>query len=436
MSRPWRWLPRSSFGRVALSVGVILLLAQLATGLLFRVYVITPHARHSGELLGRQLHFARDLLHSDHAAAVGQALLQSGAFLITQSRPAPVSAWPRLRYYQLLLDGIRKQLGPNSPVLLLRDGEQTVWTPLHDGRGWVGVPLLQPETTLGLPIAIWVLLVVIASLGVATFTVRQLDRSLRRLADAARRFGGGETPVPLTPTGSEEVRSLTDSFNHMVADLSQQEEQRRLFLAGVSHDLRTPLTRQRLSLEMMSAQDPALQAEALRNIDDMEGIVARFMDYLQGEQQEQVQPMDLNQLLRDVASPYQRRGLALQLSLSEVAPLRTMRLRPQAMRRLLTNLIDNAERHAAANGPVVITTELRAGTGNGRCCLRVLDSGPGIAEAEIPQALRPYGRLNKDSAMPGSGLGLAIVARIARLEGFTLSLSNREGGGLSVELCR
>ena len=434
-----RWLPRTSFGRIALTIGVILLLAQLTTGLLFRAYVITPNARHIGLLLGQQLQLGRSLLNSDTFGTdtIEQALLQSGSILISHSPPGPTSEWPHLLYYRLLHTAVVEAIGLDSPLLLVRDDSQTLWTRLDGQRGWVGVPLMRPEDTLSQPIVIWFVLVVLGALAVAAIAVRQLDRPLRRLADAARRFGGGETPPPLPPTGTEEVRSLTDSFNRMVADLSQQEDQRRLFLAGISHDLRTPLTRQRLTLEMMGQQDPALKDEALRNIDDMEAIVGQFMHYLQGEQQETPQTTDLNQLLRYLVRPYQVRGLAVELVLSGEPALRTLQLRPQAMKRLLYNLLDNAERHAG-DGPITLQTEWNDPshpTGGGYFCLRVLDRGPGIPEQDLLRVLRPYTRLAGDSSAPGSGLGLAIVARIARGEGLQLTLSNREGGGLSVELC-
>ena len=434
------WLPQTSFGRVALSIALILLLAQLTTGLLFRRYVITPNAHQIGLLLGQQLRLGSELLASDalDTDTIEHALLQSGSYLISGSRPTPVSDWPGLLYYRLLHAAVVEVIGADRSLLLVRDQQQTVWMPLDKQRGWIGVPLLRPEDTLGQPIAIWFILVVLGALTVAAIAVRQLDRPLRRLADAARRFGKGEIPSPLPPTGAEEVRSLTDHFNHMVADLSQQEEQRRLFLAGISHDLRTPLTRQRLTLEMMDPQDPTLKHEALRNIDDMEAIVGQFMHYLQGEQQETPQATDLEQLLRDLARPYQARGLTLQLVLTNAPALRTLQLRPQAMKRLLRNLLDNAERHAGT-GPITLQTQWNGpahATENGHFCLRVLDRGPGIPDPELTRVLHPYTRLADDSSAPGSGLGLAIVVRIARSEGLQLTLSNREGGGLSVQLCR
>ena len=439
-----RWLPKTSFGRTALSVGIILLLAQFATGLLSRIYVIGPSANHTGRLLGQKLALGRALLHANQQAGanpqqtteIERLLLQSGNYLISRSPPTPTSAWPKLLYYRQLHRAVIDILGPGSPLLLVREGQQTLWTELAQQHGWVGIPIPRPEATLGPAIAIWFLLVVLAALVVAAFTVRHLDRPLRRLADAARRFGRGQTPAPLPPTGAEEIRSLTDSFNHMVADLSQQEEQRRLFLAGISHDLRTPLTRQRLTLEMMNQQDPALKDEALHNIDDMEAIVGQFMHYLQGEQQESRKTIDLNQLLRDIARPYQQRGLIVELELSDATPLQTLPLRPQAMKRLLCNLLDNAQRYAGDAAITLQTEASGAATDNGHFCVRVLDRGPGIPEPDLRRALQPYIRLSGDSSAPGSGLGLAIVARIAASEGLALSLSNRPGGGLAVQLCR
>lgn len=419
-----RLLPRSSFGRVALSVGLILLLAQAASLLLLRIYIVTPNAQQSGRGLGLQLQLARSL----PSAALDQAR-RRGDLLFATSAPPVSDAVLQLNYYAVLVAAAGNQLGTNTELLQTSHPQRSLWTPLPQGRGWIGVAMPNPQATIGLPLLLWVLLVVVAALGSAALAVRYLDRPLRRLADAAGRFGRGEVPEPVAPSGPQEVRSLTHGFNRMVADQTRLEDDRRLFLAGVSHDLRTPLTRQRLTLEMMDPGDAALQAEALRNIDDMEGIVAQFMDYLQGETREPPRPLDLVQLLQSVARPYRERGLDLKLVLDDDPRLGELPLREQAMKRLLTNLLDNAERHADGR-EVTLTTGIDI---DGRCCLTVADRGPGIPEADLARALQPYTRIGNSG---GSGLGLAIVARIARQEGFELELRNRERGGLCVMLRR
>lgn len=430
------WLPRSSFGRVALSVGLVLIAGQLVTAILIRIYVAIPYAQQSGTVLAGQLLFARSLLVQGIEPGA-TPLLSTGGYHFSESPPSGKVPWPQLHYYQVLRQALQAQLGADAPVLLVRESSGfglSVWTSSRDRGPWVGVTLVQPETLLGYPIMIWVTLMVLVSLGIAALTVRYLDRPLRRLADAAQRFGRGETPSPLPPAGSDEVRELTHRFNQMMSERVAQERQRRLFLAGISHDLRTPLTRLRLALEMMTDKDPLLHAEAGRNIDDLEAIIAQFLNDLRGEAQEQPQSLDLNQLVSAVAAPYQRRGMALSLSLDDSALLRSLSLRPRAWSRLLTNLLDNAERYAGQGG-VVLQTRV-VDHGEQQLSLRVLDRGPGIPDQTLASALQPYRRLRAgDGVDPdGVGLGLSIVARIAAIEGWTLTLSNRSAGGLAVEL--
>lgn len=423
--RAARVLPRSSFGRVALSVGLILLLAQAASLWLLRAWVVIPNARHGGEILGQQLQLLRSL-----PPAAIEAARRRGDFLFADAPPPPIDSPLQLHYYSVLADAARGTLQAGTALVQADRPRRSLWAPLPDGRGWVGVAMPHPQAALGMPILIWTLLLVVAALGSAALVVHYLDRPLRRLAGAAKRFGRGEVPAPIEPSGPQEVCSLTRDFNRMVGELARQEADRRLFLAGISHDLRTPLTRQRLTLEMIDAGDSALQQEALRNIDDMEAIVAQFMDYLQGERQEAPRQVDLSELARAVAEPYRQRGLDLRLELADDPRLDGLPLREQAMKRLLSNLLDNAERHA--NGrEVTLTTAIDA---NQRVCLTVADRGPGIPEPDLDRVLKPYARIGNDRG--GSGLGLAIVARIARQEGLALELRNRAGGGLQVELCQ
>jgi two-component system osmolarity sensor histidine kinase EnvZ len=214
----------------------------------------------------------------------------------------------------------------------------------------------------------------------------------------------------------------------MAADLSSIERERALVLAGISHDLRTPLTRLRISAEFIA--DPATREGLIADVAQMDGIVGQFLDYARLGEQEEAVATDLKALAESAAAPCIGRTSRLELDL---AALPACTVRPLLLQRALANLLDNAIKHGGGD----VTLRLMEGEWQGRSCARfeVLDRGSGIAAENVDAAKRPFVRL--DAARGGaddSGLGLAIVERAARLHGGELRLEAREGGGLLAAL--
>jgi two-component system osmolarity sensor histidine kinase EnvZ len=209
----------------------------------------------------------------------------------------------------------------------------------------------------------------------------------------------------------------------MAADLRRQDEERALLLAGVSHDLRTPLSRIRLALEMLDDRGNAdLKSGVAQDIADIDTAIGQFLDFARPAEAEQLSTeTDLNAVVRAVVDRYARNGRDVVLHAGAPQP---QPLRAQALQRLLANLIDNALRHG--QGTVEVITA-REGNAN---CIEVLDRGPGIPPAETERMLQPFTRMNSARSTSGTGLGLAIVDRIARLHGGSVRLLPREGGGL------
>jgi two-component system osmolarity sensor histidine kinase EnvZ len=214
----------------------------------------------------------------------------------------------------------------------------------------------------------------------------------------------------------------------MRENLTRLDQERATFLAGVSHDVRTPLSRLRLGLEMLPA-DPVTRADLERDIEDINGVIDQFMDFARDESKEGLESVDLNLLLQAAAERARRGdGRGADISL-ELAPEATLKMRPLAMKRLIGNLIDNARKHAAGD----IT--LRTAHEGGNIVLSVLDRGPGIPPEEVERLKQPFTRLDKArSGHSGAGLGLAIVERIARAHGGQFALLPRPGGGTEARL--
>jgi two-component system osmolarity sensor histidine kinase EnvZ len=212
----------------------------------------------------------------------------------------------------------------------------------------------------------------------------------------------------------------------MAQDVAQLNRDRNLLLAGVSHDLRTPLSRVRLAVEMLAKDtDPELRQSMIQDIEDMDAIVSQFLGYVREGSDEAAGQGDLNHLIREVSERFSRRGKNISLHLQT---LPAVSFKPLAMQRLLSNLLDNALRHG---GPEI---EIYTKQVTDSIIVKVSDSGPGIPEFERQRLMQPFTRLNPARGQVGAGLGLAIVDKIAKLHSGKISLLTRDGGGLEVRL--
>lgn len=255
--------------------------------------------------------------------------------------------------------------------------------------------------------------------------MRNQLRPIKRLADAAQAFGRGRT-VPYAPRGATEVRVAGAAFVDMRARIERQIEQRTLMLSGVSHDLRTPLTRLKLGLAMIDEDDAE---PMLRDVAEMQALLDAFLDFSRGASTGEPEPVDPLKLADLVVEDWRRQGKDVMLG--EMSGSGTVELRAQSIRRALENLISNAVRYGSRARVSVTLTERSMR-------LRVEDDGPGIPAEQREEAVRPFQRLdpsrNQDLGS-GVGLGLAIVADIARVHGGTLRLGKSESlGGLQADI--
>jgi two-component system osmolarity sensor histidine kinase EnvZ len=245
------------------------------------------------------------------------------------------------------------------------------------------------------------------------------------LASAAKEVGRGRQPESIPERGAIELQQLAEAFNRMSEDLKRIDLDRAEVLAGISHDLRTPLARLRLEAEMSIIDDAARNA-VIEDIEQMDAIIAQFLDYARGDSGERAELTDVNALVTQVASTQGRTSSAAQFSLGELPPAMIHR---QALTRALANLLDNARKYGGDQ--IAVETRIE----NGEILIDVLDRGPGIPASEIEHLKRPFTRLeNARTDASGTGLGLAIVERIARLHEGQLELLAREGGGMIARL--
>ena len=335
----------------------------------------------------------------------------------------PAGDRPGMHMFRERIKGL---FGEDTEVFV-RPGEPGVlWVRLRAGPRafWVAFPRNRVERDNTDALLYWMLAGVgIAILATALIAWR-LNRPLTQIAEAAEHLGKGGDPQPLPETGPSEVRAVARAFNRMKESLKTEERERTTFLAGISHDLRTPLARLRLDVEMLEGRvEPGTQKGMVEDIEDMNAIIDQFIDYARSGATEAFAPVDASSLAKDCAERAARAGANVKCELADVPVLM---LRPLAMQRLVDNLLQNAAKHGG--GEILVRTSA-AGR---EVTISVLDRGPGIPLGEIERLKEPFTRRDEArSGKSGAGLGLAIVARIAKAHGARFDLAPREGGGLA-----
>jgi two-component system osmolarity sensor histidine kinase EnvZ len=259
-------------------------------------------------------------------------------------------------------------------------------------------------------------------LVIATLFLRGQVRPIVTLARAAGSFGRGEDSPDFRPQGAREVRLAGSAFVTMKERIQRLLRTRVDMLAGISHDLRTPIARMKLQLAMMGggADIEGMQSD----LTQMEGMIAEYLDFVRGAGGEEVQPVNINALLQEVADDYRRQGADVRLETPRPV---TLSLRPNAFRRVMANLIGNALRYGTRC--VIAVTQESASV-----CIRVEDNGPGIAPADREAVFQPFRRLDvsRNLESGGVGLGLTIVRDIVHAHGGEILLEDAPGGGLRV----
>ena len=268
---------------------------------------------------------------------------------------------------------------------------------------------------------VWVIASSLLMLGLAVAFLNQQVRSILRLSEAARAFGRGRDLPGFRPSGATEVRDAARALLDMKSRLTAFADQRTAMLAGVSHDLRTPLTRLKLSLAMMEQSDELAAAQS--DLDDMAMMLDEYLTFARGEEGDEAMPLDLAQLVREAAA-----GFGAHVAVVGPASISATG-RPLALKRAINNLISNAVRYA---------TDVRITVLDGPHAaeVHVDDNGPGIPPERREEAFRPFSRLDEARTQntSGTGLGLTLARDTARAHGGDLRLSDSVLGGLRASL--
>jgi len=433
----WGWIknymPRGLYGRAAL----ILILPVLTLQLLVSVVFIQRHfdgvTRSMTSAQNIELRYFLGAVNAapDLAAAQEVATQIGAALEIAATLPAgdvPQSDQTRLADLtgSVVIETLRDGIAQIGRVSLADRRQVQLW--MQTDHGMAELAFKRGRVSASNPHQLLVIMVVMGIImtTISYFFLRNQLRPIKRMAAAAAEYGKGRIK-PFTPTGAVEVRAAGMAFLDMRNRIERQTQSRTMMLSGVSHNLRTPLTRLRLGLSML---DDAEVAPLIRDVDDMQGLLDAFLDFARNDALDALEKCDPRTIIDGLIADAQRSGLAV--TLTQVTGAQdAVSLRPMAVRRALDNLIGNALRYGtrATIGLDITDRTIR---------FTVEDDGPGIPAASREAAMSPFVRLdparNQDHGT-GVGLGLSIVADIARNHGGLLRLGDSCAlGGLKAEL--
>jgi two-component system, OmpR family, osmolarity sensor histidine kinase EnvZ len=428
--------PRSLFWRSALLIGSLLLVSQVVLSIVFYVFVQRPRLDFAQDLTLIYLDNVRTALIALPPTAREKFLndVDSSADLrITREFPKPeataISKQPLVRVF---MRELQERLPKGERVITQEMPFPALWVSLLvEGESyWIVVRLSKIRIDSN---TAWVALFVISlSLAVVGGVLihRSLNQPLAKLQSFAVAIGRGERPKAVDVDGPQEVANLSRAFNRMVQDLDSMDADRRLMLAGISHDLRTPVTRLLLALEVNGEQlDAQIFDRMLANLRELDSSLTQFLDFARSESEESVSQANLCDIANECTANFESHGHAIALRGEQVRAHANARVRPQAIMRALTNLVENSLKYSRGE----IEIEVVAANGVDGPALIVRDRGTLLQSADFERLRKPFVRMNEARGGPaGTGLGLAIVERIANLHNAILRFNTRDGGGLEV----
>jgi len=428
------------FWRTLLLV-LLLIIASLAAWLQsFRVFERAPRAEtiaqqivSVAQLTRAALVYADPYVRRDLLAELAR---NEGIRIFPLEPDDAVTPLPDRPILTLAARSIIDKLGPGTQVVAAVNGVRGMWISLRidEDRYWLFIERDPVARNIGTQWIGWAAVALLLSIVGAVLITRVINLPLARLSEAARELGTGRTPAPLPANGPAEIRTVNESFNRMVTDLGKLEDDRAVLLAGISHDLRTPLTRLRLELEMAHLPADARGA-MISDLEQMDAIVRQFLDYARRSPQQPAERIDLSSLVEGaVARSRLEQEPHAVVDLLVARDIRITGHRTE-LDRALDNVLVNAVRYGRdpATGRLEVTVSVA--TDGQDAVISVADHGPGVPAEQIERLLRPFER--GDSARSGSGgagLGLPIVQRIARLHGGTLRLLANSPHGLRAEI--
>jgi two-component system osmolarity sensor histidine kinase EnvZ len=426
--------PRSLFGRTAISISLTLVAFMIIAVSAAAYFIYIPLAQRYADdfsaVIVSAAHSLQSLPEEMHPE-LQQQLLNDHGLIVAQQLTELSEDYSEVTFYPFFRESLARRAGEG---LLIHASNK-------DSFIWVDVPAHAKMYRLGFDSGrlgtnppVFLLFVVfggaLLTLLASLIEVRRVVRPLDRLSAAAQKLGQGLSPLPLPEEGPAEISGLAKSFNKTTSDLRQLSENRSVMLAGISHDLRTPLTRLGLAVELLGDDsNPALIASIRRNLITMNELIEQFLKLSEGIEEKLLVQLDLWKVIESLASDVEREGSELRLCRND--PPCVYYCDPVALERVLSNLLKNAAQYGDGK-PIDVSLNCN----EKEVAIEICDRGSGIPPEEVEAVFRPFHRLEagRNRRAGGSGLGLAIANQLAVKQGWEIALLPRDGGGTVAKL--
>ena len=422
--------------RSSLTQSILLFISLLLASQVFSYYAVfnyalMPSLQQFNKILAHELNLVLDADGElQYEAPIRRQLLERLGVTVHSIDSERADEFNHAMSIELMSEEMTQELdSPTEVRLMLGEESYILWMHIDKlPNSLIRIPLSELQEEDFAPLFRNSLIMALLIIAGGWLFIRFQNRPLLALEKAAKGVGRGEIPPPIPEKGALEIRAVTRAFNQMSKGIQELEEDRALLMAGISHDLRTPLTRIRLATEMMSPEESYLAEGIISDTEECNEIISQFMDYLKPVNNQTFEAVYLNDIVCDVAGAEGSEEQEIETKIE--ASIKPALGNSIAIKRAVTNLVVNAVRYG--NGWVKVSTGMTAD--NKLVWVTVEDNGPGIEPDQVGKLFEPFTRGDTARGSEGTGLGLAIVKRIVSQHSGSVVMRNRSEGGLIAQI--
>lgn len=432
--------PKNLLNRLILIIASLIIVSQLITIKVFDYFEMEPRAKSMAQEISTIVKYTKAAIQSAYPSTRLDLLQSLSKMSDVKIVPAyyfeNIKPLPDEIFLSMVVKKIKQDLGEDTIVTLNHYDIPGIWVSFEIGDGlfWAVIPRNVFDRPFPWHWIGWGIVVFLVSISGAYFLTTRINKPLNLLINATSKLKKGLPFKKIPEDTATEFKEVTKAFNEMASNLAKSENERRFIMGSVSHDIRTPLTRMKLSLEMLPKKSAFLKESMDQDIDEINQIINQFLDFVRGFDDEPISSLNFGNFLTELKKQHAILGHDLKISKitrsKDIPKNLFIDVRPLAFKRLFDNLINNGVKFSKSN-----KIELVAKLYNEKIVINVLDNGPGIPKAHREKLLEPFERLDQArGSIGGSGLGLAIANRIVIVHNGKMELINRRTGGLNVKL--
>jgi two-component system osmolarity sensor histidine kinase EnvZ len=432
--------PKNLLNRLILIIASLIIVSQLITIKVFDYFEMEPRAESLAQEISTIVKYTKAAIQSAYPSTRLDLLQSLSKMSDVKIVPAyyfeNIKPLPDEIFLTMVVKKIKQDLGEDTIVTLNHYDIPGIWVSFEIGDGlfWAVIPRNVFDRPFPWHWIGWGIVVFLVSISGAYFLTIRINKPLNLLINATSKLKKGLPFKKIPEDTATEFKEVTKAFNEMASNLAKSENERRFIMGSVSHDIRTPLTRMKLSLEMLPEKSGFLKESMDQDIDEINQIINQFLDFVRGFDDEPISSLNFGNFLTEIKKQHAILGHDLKISKitrsKDIPKNLFIDVRPLAFKRLFDNLINNGVKFSKSN-----KIELVAKLYNEKIVINVLDNGPGIPKAQREKLLEPFERLDlARGSIGGSGLGLAIANRIVMVHNGKMELINRRTGGLNVKL--